>query len=364
MQTLNPTGFNWNNLRASFYDQILTPLDPDNKIGLRNSDRVMLRELQQNYRSNQTIVHFSNIVHLWRTVLFNINDLQPQIAWWQDQDKIAVQKGIINQNITVPELKNIANEDVMFVLPCEEGGESEFWSNSPELQSIFPSSAEQKCPPNVYSSAGVKGMEFAAVVVCGFGEYFAQVLNNKELEVSLNIKEKLTLEYFLNKRYVAVSSPTKVLGIIDTKSGDHFLWQSVNKKKISQWLEQLSNQQRQAWETQLETNGLEDKFFPHVFQDGNPLELAENLMREGLDQENRRFLESAVYYYERANLDAEAEYCSICSAKLNDDDPNFQEVGAIFMDLRGLTDSWRGDKNYQSKAGQAFQGVELKKIEG
>ena len=25
---------------------------------------------------------------------------------------------------------------------------------------------------------------------------------------------------------------------------------------------------------------------------------------------------------------------------------------------------WRGDKNYQSKAGQAFQGVELKKIEG
>ena len=24
---------------------------------------------------------------------------------------------------------------------------------------------------------------------------------------------------------------------------------------------------------------------------------------------------------------------------------------------------WRGDKNYQSKAGQAFQGVELKKIE-
>ena len=26
--------------------------------------------------------------------------------------------------------------------------------------------------------------------------------------------------------------------------------------------------------------------------------------------------------------------------------------------------TWRGDKNYQSKAGQAFQGVELKKIEG
>ena len=37
---------------------------------------------------------------------------------------------------------------------------------------------------------------------------------------------------------------------------------------------------------------------------------------------------------------------------------------AIISAAVALGNSWRGDKNYQSKAGQAFQGVELKKIEG
>ena len=35
-----------------------------------------------------------------------------------------------------------------------------------------------------------------------------------------------------------------------------------------------------------------------------------------------------------------------------------------YQTKRGEYICWRGDKNYQSKAGQAFQGVELKKIEG
>ena len=35
-----------------------------------------------------------------------------------------------------------------------------------------------------------------------------------------------------------------------------------------------------------------------------------------------------------------------------------------FVIFLGILPPWRGDKNYQSKAGQAFQGVELKKIEG
>ena len=36
----------------------------------------------------------------------------------------------------------------------------------------------------------------------------------------------------------------------------------------------------------------------------------------------------------------------------------------IVTGLGGTCSDWRGDKNYQSKVGQAFQGVELKKIEG
>ena len=49
--------------------------------------------------------------------------------------------------------------------------------------------------------------------------------------------------------------------------------------------------------------------------------------------------------------------------------PDTQIVEGAFGEVRVTVQersllSWRGDKNYQSKAGQAFQGVELKKIEG
>ena len=39
-------------------------------------------------------------------------------------------------------------------------------------------------------------------------------------------------------------------------------------------------------------------------------------------------------------------------------------LNVLGVDDMTILDTWRGDKNYQSKAGQAFQGVELKKIEG
>lgn len=336
MQTLNPTGFDWNSLRASFYDRILTPLDPDNQIGLRKRDYIMLRELQQNYRSTKDIVRLSNIIHLWRRILFNLQNLQPQITWWQDQSFTPVQKGIIGSKLTRLELRQIAEQNAIFILPCEEGGELDFLRSSSELGQLFSYGENNRCPPNVYSSLTVKGMEFSLVVVCGFGEHFAQAFNNRHLEQFPSQTEFLALEYFLNKLYVAVSRATKVLVIIDTQRGDDCLWESANANQINDWLNLLPQEQRQTWQDNIMVSGLQQRFNTRVLKQSNPLEDAQSFMREGLEQRNSRFLASAAENYDLANQPIEAEYCRVWLERLRGD---LRQAGQRFMEISGLTDS-------------------------
>ncbi|PSB02820.1 UvrD-helicase domain-containing protein [Merismopedia glauca] len=226
MQTLNPTGFDWNQIRAAFYERILIPIDPENQIGLR--DRTMLRDLQQNYRSTRGIVRFSNVVHLWRRILFNLNNLNPQTPWWKSEGVCPPLKGIIDGNIgniTVTELHSIANGDAIFILPCNDGGELAFLRDLPKMKQIFPEIEKNEIPLRVYSSVAVKGMEFSPVVVCGFGEYFAREFEDSCLE-NLQVDSKnLKLQYFLNKLYVALSRSTRILGIIQ--------YGSVKEKVVS-----------------------------------------------------------------------------------------------------------------------------------
>ncbi len=99
MQTVNPTGFRWDSLRASFYERILQSLDLDNRIGLCRPENVIIEELQQNYRSTKEIVYFSNIVHLWRKILLELTDINPQNSWWDDQPSVRVCKGIVGRNL-------------------------------------------------------------------------------------------------------------------------------------------------------------------------------------------------------------------------------------------------------------------------
>ncbi|MGA1379833.1 MAG: UvrD-helicase domain-containing protein [Chitinophagaceae bacterium] len=335
MQTLNPTGFDWTSLRSSFYDYILKPLDPRGDLGLCKPDYTLLQELQQNYRSPRNLVHFSNLVHLWRRILFDLKDLKPQIPWWTNQASIPPQKGIISQGLTITELKKVANEGAIFILPCDDGEELSFLQSSDELRSLFPCVTENKLPPNVYSSIEVKGMEFSSVVVCAFGEYFAkefdQTLGNFSIKDNLN-KHHLKLEYFLNKLYVAVSRSTNILGIIDTQRGSD-LWQEAHANEITSWHQQLHPDQQSLWKSHID--GLHDTFNTKVFQKSQPLELAKTFLREGIEQRNSRFFESSAYYYNRIPQPTEAEYSKTWIVRL---DGKLQEAGQQFMKMNGLTD--------------------------
>lgn len=339
MQTLNPTGFDWTSFRASFYDRILQPLDPKNQIGLCGQDYNFLRELRQNYRSTASLVHFSNVVHLWRRIFFNMSSLQPQIPWWPDDAMAPPQQAIIGKNLMALELKKMAQEGVMFLLPCDEGGELDFLRQYPFGPDIFPD-LDHGVPPNVYTSVAVKGMEFSPVIIFGFGDYFAQEFANRSLPDFLTRPKDLKLEYFLNKLYVAVSRSTRILGIVDAPRGNQVLWGCIGQAKDKQtWLDQLPASrsssdgptERQIWETHI--CHLRGSFNTHLFQNENPLEYARAFLSSGLERQDAQFLTSAAYYFEQAQQLPEVNYCQAWLQRLGND---LKAAGEQFMAITGL----------------------------
>jgi hypothetical protein len=77
LQTINPTGFRWDTVKADFHERFCAVLDP------RRRAKVELSycELRFNYRSNPGIVGFCNLIQLVRSCLLDISDIHPQEAW-------------------------------------------------------------------------------------------------------------------------------------------------------------------------------------------------------------------------------------------------------------------------------------------
>ena len=329
MQTVNPTGFRWDSLRASFYEHILQPLDLDGKLGFCNPENTLIEELQQNYRSTKEIVYFSNIVHLWRKILFDLAELKPQNSWWDDQLSSGVSKGILGQTLTPKELGKLANQGIIFVLPCDEGGEMDFVRAHEQLLEIFPSVNEQILPPNIYSAVAIKGSEFPIVIALFFGEYFAQIFQGHTLERVPSNSNNIELEYFLNKLYVAISRGKEYLAVIDTPRGEQCLWQSANQSKLESWLNKLkSERERQDWEGK--TNFLDNRSV-NLNQNGNPLDLAKIFLLDALNHHNPRFFSSAAIYFNRAEKPLDEEYCEIWLVRLA---KKLREAGQRFMQLQ------------------------------
>lgn len=329
MQTLNPTGFGWQNLRAHFYQRILTPLDTRGQFGLLRGQATQLLELQQNYRSPRDIVRFSNVIHLWRRVLFDRRTLKPQLPWYTDGNSIHLQKGVICENLLLQELIQLAQSSVIFILPCDINCEVEFLQTMPDLITIFPEIEQGHRPPNVYSAIAVKGMEFPSVIVLGFGEYFAQEFGGRTLEKLLSYRD-VKLEYFLNKLYVAVSRSKDILAVVDTKNGDNHLWRSASQNDLEQWLKRLEREPAcNQWSVQ--TNSLKDGFNMTVFQKGNLVEVAKEFLLKGIEQKEPNFIETSAYYYRRDQRLSEAEYCRAWLLKW---DNQIERAGNCFQSIQ------------------------------
>ena len=206
-QTVNPTGFRWDAIKAWFVEKFIFALDPNRKSALND---INYHELSYNYRSTAPIVGFSNYVQALRGYLFDLPDVEPQIPW-DTSPASPVSYFQISQDFFWDELKKLS--DVVLILPCHENEEDWFIDNDTVLfEKIRASDGSTLIP--VLSPVRAKGREFARVVLYGFGkncpDKLLEPLRKPDFE-GFSQEESLPLEYFLNRLYVAVSRPKQQL---------------------------------------------------------------------------------------------------------------------------------------------------------
>ena len=224
-QTLNPTGFQWDAIKASFVEKFVFELNPLQRTGPVDLN---YRELQYNYRSTDKIVRFCNYVQATRAALFRLPDVKPQKSW------------AIRMQPSLPVVWFRANDasfwsafadhgNYVVLVPCAEGEERTFVDNDPVLREHI--HIDDGVPVNILSASRAKGNEYQDVVVYGFGESIdddlGTVLSDK-LDTLVDDRDRyLPAQYFFNRLYVAVSRAKERLIVVDTETGFRRLWKST-----------------------------------------------------------------------------------------------------------------------------------------
>ncbi|MEZ4942840.1 MAG: hypothetical protein R3D58_18360 [Saprospiraceae bacterium] len=308
-QTLNPTGFRWESIQASFVNKFVYSILPSDRYG---ATELNYRELSYNYRSFKDIVYFCNSIQLFRSVLFHYHDIQPQETWRNTRES---QLPVYFYNTDPSVRANLPEQsDLRIIVPCGEGEERNYYENDDYLKELVP--LENGVPRNIVSPTRVKGLEFNRVVVYGFGKYFHENFGEDIKSFSelvhcieqIDSTEKiLPIEYFINWLYVAVSRPKKRLIVVDTEKGIDVFWDYVKIEGHPLTLLQKSRAP-EAWEDRL---GLMQPGSDRSWGDEreDPLEVAEQYMQDGLDRKDPYFLRQAATLFKRVLQQEKYHYC-------------------------------------------------------
>lgn len=328
-QTLNPTGFRWEAIKASFYDEVVGNLDPYG----RGNIEFDYKELSYNYRSQAPIVRLSNLFQLWREILFDTADVYPQKPWRNDEYIIPPRLYVLNENISEDAFFHVAANSVV-ILPCEQGQEKELVENDPLLLRL----SQQNNYPIFQSPMTAKGLEYPRVILYGFGDACPdRFFTSQAGEVNLEN------EYFLNKLYVAATRAMKSLIIVDTKTGKEKLWKNtLGQDVIRSYIEKSKNPKK--WSIDL-VNGVTsgDYYEPQIEQvTQDPLEIARKLEEAG--QNEPELLRQAMDFYHRAGEEGKARHCK---AKALEADGSYKQAGDEFAAQGRPEDAercyWKGE---------------------
>lgn len=331
LQTLNPTGFSWKSLKASFYNEVLATLSPTRRLKIDMN----FRELECNYRSTRAIVGVSNLVQLWRKYLFDLKEIAPQKS--RRVGNFQPQKFILEKDISLEETKKFLQNTIM-IIPCDEGGEKEYIEKDTILASLYASNGDTSDRTwNIFSAIEAKGLEFNQVVLYKFGE----ACPPGSWQVSDEPAEEVN--YFFNKLYVAVSRATDKLFIFDTETGDRQLWNRANQsEKLDQFLSAIKSEKlRQQWRDRV---CLIQACDPTTLVQTDDLEtLASQLEKQGIDNGNTGFLRRAKGAYQRLENKEKAQYCEAMALKFEGE---FQEAGKHFKQQENWQEAfdcyWQG----------------------
>lgn len=302
-QTLNPTGFRWDAIKAVFVEKFIYELDPSRRSGLTDLN---YRELKYNYRSTQKIVRFSNQVQALRAALFQLPDIRPQIPWTNEQRTFPVVWFRANDAAFWKSFRGQPN--FVVIVPCNEGEESNFVQGDPVLREHI--RIEDGVPTNVLSASRAKGREYPAVLVYGFGARAeTDIMKTLDEPNASKPDRSLPIQYFINRLYVAVSRPKIRLVVVDTEDGFSRLWACSRDDTFEQRVLSRIRNGREVWADEIEgmTVGNVEAFDKAVATD--PLENARSFEQDGLARSDPFLLKQAAQAYRSGGDEAKAREC-------------------------------------------------------
>lgn len=337
-QTLNPTGFRWGAIKSSYVEKFIHSLTPELYFG---NPELNYHELSYNYRSSSNIVKLSNNIQLFRSVIFDHQGINPQKSWH------------VSENAPLPiyflkddpsiEKKINEQSDIAIIIPCNEGEEASFVSNDDFLNRIIERD-DVGIPRNVFSPMRAKGLEFQRVLIYGFGENKPSELGfHKGIDHLINIgsDKKITVEYFINQLYVAISRAQKRLFVLDSKAGFDSLWKYIND---SSFLDELISHcnDKLKWDNELGTltKGTENSW---TEDKEDPLKLAEERESEGkLKNDPYLLRQAAMLYKNGGNNEKESE----CKALALIVEEKYDKAGDLLFEIgqfeKSLDAYWKG----------------------
>ncbi len=303
-QTLNPTGFRWDAIKASFVDKFVKALDPAQQSQMKDLNYT---ELGFNYRSSASIVKVCNTIQALRSVLFDIPNLKPQ-STWQYEEAAPPQVWFDRGD---PDVARLLKEqaDVTIIVPCEEGEEAEFVARDAFLKAVV-STDDVGVPKNVLSAIRSKGNEYERVVLYGFGvdSCASQLLRPLDDNVTFTREEQLTLEYFVNRLYVAASRARRRLYVIDSQEGLTSLWRLFTDPETQKKLTKRIRRYQDDWVNNL---GILQQGTPdHWVSEGDDLEkLADQKWLDGRSRRDSYLLRQAAMAYQALRKEKMANEC-------------------------------------------------------
>jgi len=330
LQTINPTGFRWDAVKATFHDHLCSILDPRR----RASPDISYKELQLNYRSNPGIVRFCNLIQLIRAACLDRQDVSPQEPWWVDHPVQTLWYDVDSANTKDSLLRCT---DFVKIVNCEADEETDYVRSDEILVNLKEQS--EGIYRNVVSVNRAKGLEFPAVVLFRFGDSAPKDIDrliSGDLDTGGETDKLLPFEYFLNRVYVAASRAKKQLIVVDSREGFQRFWSfATNPTEVERLIAKTRNPS--AWKNAVSflVEGREE---PWTTDRIDPIEQAEEYAAQGRRNRDPYLMRQAALAYRNGNRNFEADRCLALAAEF---EQKLAEAGDRYLALGLLKDAFR-----------------------
>ncbi len=300
LQTVNPTGFNWDWLKSAFYDQFRKS---NLKFKRKDNESILrIQPLDENHRSSEKIVKLANLILFCRSVLER-QKIKPQRARRETGvSPLLFQLGNLLQ-------KEYLKDSATHIIVPEHTRDLQ--RDYPELADALDIANNPDVVERVDSPLTLKGLELPKVILFNFGDRMIRDINAL-MKSELSEDEKMQVDYLFNNLYVAITRARENLYIIDTKEGIEKLWnQLLCSQSISLFRSHVPGIPKPDFWSVEHIGCVNKGRKTHLeeFENRDYLVNAEKFADSGRKQNDPEFMNRAAFYYRRSGDSLQSMRC-------------------------------------------------------